>query len=58
MELAEIHALVEKYGGNRAAQALAKKYTIKALKLIKKLPNHPAKETLTKLTEQLLYRNM
>ena len=57
-ELAEIHGLVERYGGNRAAQALAKKYTTKALKLIKKLPDHPVKETLTKLTEQLLYRNM
>lgn len=57
-ELAEIHDLVERYGGNRAAQALAKKYTTKALKLIKKLPDASVKETLTKLTEQLLYRNM
>ena len=36
-ELAEIHGLVERYGGNRAAQALAKKYTTKALKTDQKI---------------------
>ena len=57
-ELTEVHGLVSQYGGIEQAQGLAGKYTLKALRLIRQLPEHPVKETLTRLTEQLLLREM
>lgn len=57
-EIMQVYDLIVQYGGVEQAQELAGKYTAKALKLITKLPENPVKETLTKITEQLLYRKM
>lgn len=57
-ELMEIMAIVEETKGIEYAQQLAKKYTAKALKALKKLPDGDYKQTLFELTSKLLYRSL
>lgn len=56
-ELKEVYQLVKLYHGEEKAKELADKYTQKALKQIKRLPENPIKEQLLTITEQALIRN-
>ena len=49
--------LVSQYGGVEEAKQLAKRYTDKALKAIRLLPERPEKAVLYQLTKQLLHRD-
>ncbi|MEG1370549.1 MAG: polyprenyl synthetase family protein, partial [Carnobacterium sp.] len=51
-----VHQLVLDLGGLAAAQALAEKYTTKALKELTKLPETPEKTIIIQLTRSLLTR--
>ncbi|MGX7418886.1 polyprenyl synthetase family protein [Carnobacterium gallinarum] len=55
-DIQAVHQLVIELGGLAEAQDLATKYTAKALKDIKKLPNIPEKEIIMELTTTMLER--
>lgn len=57
-EREQLKKLVQKAGGVDRAYALATRYTDQALAQIAQLPDSPQKETLTRLTTQLLKRTM
>lgn len=57
-EIKEVYDLVQLYKGEERAKELANKYTEKALKQIQRLPDHPVKNTLLTITEQMLSRDM
>ncbi|MBM6615199.1 polyprenyl synthetase family protein [Desemzia sp. RIT804] len=57
-EVKEVYALVQQYKGEERAKELANKYTQKALKQIRRLPEHPVKHSLLTITEQMLSRDM
>lgn len=55
-EIEKMYEIVLESGGLAEAKKLAKKYTKKALKQIKNLPESDAKKTLTLITEQMISR--
>lgn len=57
-EIKDVYELVLLHKGEERAKELADKYTKKALKQIKRLPEHPIKNTLLNITEQMLSRDM
>ncbi|MFL2100815.1 polyprenyl synthetase family protein [Desemzia sp. FAM 23991] len=57
-EIKEVYKLVQLYKGEERAKELANKYTKKALKRIKRLPENSIKSTLLTITEQMLSRDM
>lgn len=57
-EIKEVYGLVQRYKGEERAKELANKYTEKALKQIQRLPEHPVRNTLLIITEQMLSRDM
>ncbi|AZP04190.1 polyprenyl synthetase family protein [Jeotgalibaca ciconiae] len=56
-ELLQVLKIVEESGGIEKARELAAKYTNKALKQIKNLPDVDAKISISRITEQMLQRN-
>ncbi|MGY3779199.1 polyprenyl synthetase family protein [Isobaculum melis] len=56
-DIEAVLALIKQYRGVEQAQALAERYTNKALKRIEHLPNKPEKEILMTITKKLLNRS-